>query len=77
MTTDEIRLALFKIRKEGGAMAHIGRDMDPPVSRQAVSAVIHRAIVSRRIAMEVARVLGMEARFVFPEYFSKKLKKQG
>ncbi len=77
MTTDEIRLALFKIRKQGGAMAHIGQNMDPPVCKQSVRAVIHRVLVSRRIAMEIARVLGMELRVVFPEYFSKKMEKQG
>ncbi len=74
MTSDEIRLELFKIRKSGGNMSHIARNMKPPCTRQAISAVIDRAIASRRIALAVSATLGLDMRIVFPEYFSKKEK---
>ncbi len=72
MTSDEIRLELFKKRKNGGNMAHIARNLEPPCSRQAVSAVVDRAIASRRIAAAVAVAIGYNPRIVFPEYFRKK-----
>ncbi len=72
MTTEEIRIALFKLRKTGVNMARIARSLDPPCTRQAVSAVIDRQIASRRIAIAVSEAIGMEPRLVFPEYFKKK-----
>ncbi len=72
MTSDEIRLELFKIRKNGGNMSQIARDLEPPCSRQAISAVVDRAIASRRIAYAVSEVIGLDPRLVFPEYFSGK-----
>lgn len=77
MTSDEIRLALYKIRKHGGSMAEIAQNVDPPCTRQAVSAVINRTATSRRIAGAVSEVLGFDMRIVFPEYFKKESGKSG
>ncbi len=74
MTAEEIRIALFKIRGTGVNMAQIGRSLDPPCTRQAVSAVVDRAIASRRIMKAVSAAIGFEPRLAFPEYFRKKRK---
>ncbi len=75
MTSDEIRLELFKRRKDGGNMAQIGRSLDPPCSRQAVAGVVFRSIASRRIAVAVSAAIKRPTRVVFPEYFRKKKKR--
>ncbi len=72
MTSEEIRLELFKLRKSGVNMAQIARDLTPPCTRQAVSAVVDRQIASMRIAVAVSEAIGMEPRLVFPEYFRNK-----
>ncbi len=74
MTSDEIRLELFKRRKNVGNMAHIARELNPPCRRQAIDGVVARTIVSRRIAMAVSDAIGLNPRVVFPEYFRKKKK---
>ena len=71
MSPEEIRIELFKRRKEMN-MASIARGMDPPVSRQAVYHVIHRMFTSRRIMEAVAASLGRDVKYVFPEYYLKK-----
>ncbi|MCP4695022.1 MAG: hypothetical protein GY859_43750 [Desulfobacterales bacterium] len=76
MTSDEIRLELFKIRKTGVNMAQIGRKMKPSCSRQAVSAVVDRTLISRRIMLAVSAALGCDARIVFPDYYTKKKRKR-
>ncbi len=76
MTSDEICLELFKLRKNGGNMSYIARNMKPSCTRQAVSAVVHRTIAARRIAMAVSKAIGIEPRVVFPEYFMKKKKRK-
>ncbi len=72
MTSEEIRVELFKRRRGGVNMAAIARGLDPSCSRQAVSAVIDRQIASRRIALAVADAIDQDSRLVFPEYFRKK-----
>ncbi len=72
MTSEEIRIALFKLRGAGVNMAQIGRSLDPPCTRQAVASVIGRQIASRRIILAVSETIGMDPQLVFPEYFRKK-----
>lgn len=72
MSPEEIRIELFKRRKEIN-MASIAKGMNPPVSRQAVFHVIHRKFTSRRIMEAVAEALGREAKYVFPDYFLKRV----
>ncbi len=72
MTSEEIRIKLFKLRKTGVNMARIARELDPPCSRQAISAVIDRQIASRRIVLAISDAMGIEPKLVFPEYFRKK-----
>ncbi len=74
MTSDEIRLELFKIRKSGVNMSRIGRELEPPCSRQAVSAVVDRTLTSRRIMLAVSKAIGLDARIVFPDYYRRTLK---
>ncbi len=74
MTSEEIRIALFKLRGSGVNMAQIARSLDPPCTRQAVSSVIDRAIASRRIMNAVSEAISLDSRIVFPEYFRKKKK---
>lgn len=68
MTPEEIRLEFFKRRKEM-SFSSVARRLG--VSRQAVSYVIDRAFVSRRIMEAVADALGKDKRYVFPEYYLK------
>ena len=68
---EEIRIELFKRRKQGVSMTQIGRNLNPPCSRQAVSAVIDGEIVSRRIMEAIAASIERDERTVFPEYFAK------
>lgn len=73
MSPEEIRLAIFKLRKKGISLASIGRSVgDTGVTRQAVALVIDRKIVSKRIMAKVADALGKDKRYVFPEYWLKK-----
>ncbi len=74
MTSDEIRLELFKIRKTGVNMSQIARELEPPCTRQAVSAVVDRTLTSRRIMLAVSKAIGRDARLVFPDYYRKKRK---
>ncbi len=76
MTSEEIRLELFKIRKSGVNMAQIGRDLEPPCTRQAVSAVVDRTLISKRIMLAVSEAIGLDARIVFPDYYTKKKRKK-
>ncbi len=69
MTSEEIRIELFKLRRTGVSMTRIGRELDPPCTRQAVAAVIDRQFASKRIALAVSEAIKMEPRVVFPEYF--------
>jgi len=69
MSPEEIRLELFKRRKTV-TMASIARGVG--VSHQAISAVIDRKIVSKRIMTAVAEALGKDRDYVFPEYFLRK-----
>ncbi len=71
MTSDEIRLELFKIRKTGVNMSQIGRDLDPPCSRQAVSAVVDRTLKSKRIMLAVSKAIGLDATVAFPDYYTR------
>ncbi len=77
MTSEEIRIALFKLRGAGVNMAQIARSLDPPCTRQAIASVIKREIASRRIAVAISESIGMDPRLVFPEYFKKKKKVGG
>ena len=72
MTSDEIMLELFLRRKKGISMTSIARGLNPPCSRQAVSGVINRATVSKRIMRAVAEAINEDVETVFPEYFAKK-----
>ncbi len=72
MTSEEIRIELFRLRLSGVNMAQIARSLDPPCTRQAVSSVIDRAIASKRIMLAVSEAIGFDPRIVFPEYFKKK-----
>ncbi len=74
MTSEEIRIALFKLKSTGVSMAQIARSLDPPCTRQAVASVIDRQIASRRIILAISEVIGLDPRLVFPEYFRKKKK---
>ncbi|MCP4695023.1 MAG: hypothetical protein GY859_43755 [Desulfobacterales bacterium] len=74
MTSEEIRIALFKLRGSGVNMAQIARSLDPPCTRQAISSVIERAIASRRIMLAVSDAINIDPRVVFPEYFKRKKK---
>lgn len=76
MTSEEIRIELFKLRRSGTTMAWIGRSLDPPCTRQAVSATIDRSIASRRIAYAVSEAIGLDPEIVFPEYFWRKKRKR-
>jgi len=69
MTPEEIRLEFFKRRKQIN-YSKLARQLG--VSRQAVSYVIDRRMVSRRIMHAVAEALGKDVKCVFPEYFMKK-----
>lgn len=71
MTPEEIRNELFKIRKEIN-MSDIARSLDPPVTPQAVGRVVNRDFVSNRIMEAVAKAIGQDKKYVFPEYFLKK-----
>lgn len=72
MTSEEIRIELFKMRGAGINMAQIARSLKPPCTRQAVSSVIDRAIASKRIMLAVSEAIGHDPRIVFPEYYRKK-----
>ncbi len=74
MTSEEIRIALFKLRGKGINMAVIARGLDPPCTRQAVSSTIDRQIASRRIAMAISDTIELDPMLVFPEYFKKEKK---
>ena len=69
MTPDEIRMELFKRRKETSQSA-IARSLG--CSRQAIAAVIDRQIVSNRIMRAVADAIARDVKYVFPDYFLKK-----
>lgn len=69
MTPEEIRLEFFKRRKQIN-YSKLARQLG--VSRQAVSYVIDRRMVSRRIMHAVADALNQDVKYVFPEYFIKK-----
>lgn len=71
MTSDEIRLELFKRRKKV-TMSSIARALDPPVTMQAIAGVIDRVMVSNRIMEAVANAIGRDKKYVFPDYFLKK-----
>ncbi len=70
MSPEEIRLELFKRRKETN-MSRIARSLDPPVTHAAVPQVIDRKWPSRRIMEAVAAAIGKDVRYVFPELISK------
>ncbi|MEJ2725423.1 MAG: hypothetical protein P8175_12415 [Deltaproteobacteria bacterium] len=69
MTPEEIRIELFKRRKEIN-MAMIARDLG--CTRQAIGAVIDRKIVSRRIMEAVSNAIKRDKKYVWPEYYLKK-----
>lgn len=69
MSPEEIRLELFKRRKKIN-QAQIARRVG--VSPQAVAGVIDRRIVSDRIMEVVARAIGRDKKYVFPEHYLKK-----
>ena len=71
MTPDDIRLELFLRRKKTN-MSRIARSLDPPVTRQAISGVIDKNIISNRIMAAVAVAIERDKKYVFPEYFLKK-----
>ena len=66
MDTERIKIELFKNRKKT-SMAKIARQLN--VTRGAVSLVVNRKSVSRRIMLAVADAIGQPAEIVFPEYF--------
>jgi hypothetical protein len=66
MTPEEIRLELYKLRQKTN-LAAIGRSLDPPVTRQSIAYVIDRRITSRRIQEAVAKAIGRDVKYVFPE----------
>ncbi len=72
MTSEEIRIEIFKRRKSGVNMAQIARNLDPPCTRQAVAYVVDRQIASARIAQAISEAIEMDPRLVYPEYFRKK-----
>ncbi len=72
MQPEEIRIDLFFRRKKTN-MSKIARELDPPCSRQAIYAVIDRKIVSNRIMEAVATAINKDKKYVFPEYFLKKV----
>jgi len=69
MTSEEIRLELFKRRKQI-TMASIARELG--VSHVAIINVIDKKMVSNRIMEAVAQAIGKDKEYVFPEYFLKK-----
>ena len=64
MEPEEIRLELFKIRHKV-QQQDIAKKLG--VTGSAVTAVIDRRFKSRRIAMEIAKVLKLPVKKVFPE----------
>ncbi len=72
MTSEEIRIELFKLRGSGINMVQIARSLNPPCSRQAVYQIIERTFISRRIMLAVSEALDLDPRVVFPEYYEKK-----
>ena len=71
MTPEEIKIELFKARRRI-TYTEIAKGVG--VSRQAVHQVIDRKWISNRIMEAVAKALGREKEYVFPEYFLKKKK---
>jgi lambda repressor-like predicted transcriptional regulator len=69
MDSEEIRMELFKRRKRI-SMSKIALEVG--VSRQAVTAVIQRKFVSRRIQAAVAKAIERDPKYVFPETFLKR-----
>lgn len=69
MTSEEIRMELFKRRKQV-TMSSIARELG--VSHVSVINVINKTAISNRIMEAVARAIGKDKEYVFPEYFLKK-----
>lgn len=51
----------------GHTYASVGRELEPPVSRQAVRQTVDRDLVSRRIMETIASILDRQPAEVFPE----------
>ncbi len=66
MTSEEIRLELYKRRKTS-SQSSIARSLG--ITRQAVASTIDRVIVSQRIMAAIAKAIGQPVEYVFPEYF--------
>lgn len=73
MSPEEIRMELFKVRKQH-TMSSIARELG--VTRQAIGPVIDRKIVSNRIMRAVAAAIGRDVKYVFPEYYLKRTKNE-
>ena len=68
MDPEDIRLELYKRRKKI-TQAQIARNLN--CSKMAVSLVIDRRSVSKRIMAAVAEAIDRDKETVFPEYFKK------
>ena len=66
MTSEKIKIELFK-RRKSVSMAKIARALG--VTRGAVSLVVNRKSVSRKIMEAVADAIEQPPEKVFPEYF--------
>jgi lambda repressor-like predicted transcriptional regulator len=66
MTPFEIKVILLK---KGISMRSIARELD--VSVNAVSLIINKKMVSKRVMAKIADVIDSDKRVVFPEYFEK------
>lgn len=73
MESNEIRLELFRIKKTLN-MSQIARSLDPPVTTTAVIRVVNREFVSIRIMEAISVAIGMDKKYVFPEYFLERKK---
>jgi hypothetical protein len=68
MTSEEIKLELFKLRKQVN-LSKIAKSLDPPVSPQAVHLVVEKKTISARIMKAVAAAIEKDVKYVFPNIF--------
>jgi lambda repressor-like predicted transcriptional regulator len=64
LNSDRILKALSS---KGHSYASIGRNLDPPVTRQSVRDVVIRVKISTRIMLALAEAIGISPAKVFPE----------